>query len=54
MLVELDTLMVTLLGAVDASARFMHIQLGLPERTAVRPVGGTTAGVGMWPRETWI
>ena len=32
MLVELDTLLITLMGAVDVSARFVHILLGLPVR----------------------
>ena len=32
MLVELDELLVTLMGAVDVSARFVHILLGLPAK----------------------
>jgi hypothetical protein len=44
MLVELDTLLVTLMGAVDASARFMHILLGLP--------AGQRHHAG-WQRRSW-
>jgi hypothetical protein len=44
MLVELDALLVTLMGAVDASARFVHILLGLP--------GGQRHHAG-WQRDNW-
>jgi hypothetical protein len=44
MLVELDTLLVLLMGATDASARFIHILLGLPGQSRHR------AG---WQRPDW-
>lgn len=44
MLVELDTLLVLLMGAVDASARFIHTLLGLPADDKHQ------AG---WQREGW-
>jgi hypothetical protein len=44
MLVELDALLVLLMGAADASARFTHILLGLPEKDR-RQAG--------WQRSDW-
>jgi hypothetical protein len=44
MLVELDALLVLLMGAVDASARFIHTLLGLPADDKHQ------AG---WQREGW-
>lgn len=44
MLVELDALLVLLMGAADASARFIHILLGLPAK------GRRQAG---WQRPAW-
>jgi hypothetical protein len=44
MLVELDQLLVLLMGAVDASARFIHIVLGLP--TDKKHLAG-------WQRKGW-
>jgi len=45
MLVELDTLLVTLMSAVDASAAFVHILLGLPVKQRHR------AG---WQHHPWL
>ena len=45
-LTDLDSILVSLMGAVDSSARVAHIALGLPANTRMTPAGSISAGSG--------